>query len=238
MIADNLGWEAIFYIMGGLSCIWLILWAFLAADSPNKQKFISAEERTFITTELQSGGGDPHGAKRPPVPWGQIFKSAPFWAILIAHFCNNFGWYMLLIELPIYLKEVHHLPLNKLAVATSVPFLTLWFFSMIISKSLDTLKAKGVISTTIVRKIATLCASVIPAACLFALSFEENADTAVILMSIGVTAIGGMFCGFLSNHIDLAPNYAGTLMSITNMIATIPGMTVPSIVGAATAKEV
>lgn len=43
-----------------------------------------------------------------------------------------------------------------------------------------------------------------------------------------------MFCGFLSNHIDIAPNYAGTLMAITNTAATIGGIFVPIFVGAVT----
>ncbi|XP_062703487.1 putative inorganic phosphate cotransporter [Aedes albopictus] len=50
-------------------------------------------------------------------------------------------------------------------------------------------------------------------------------------MTLGITSIGGMFCGFLSNHIDIAPNYAGTLMAITNTAATLPGITVPIFVG-------
>lgn len=50
-------------------------------------------------------------------------------------------------------------------------------------------------------------------------------------MGIGITAIGGMFCGFLGNHIDLAPNFAGTLMALTNTAATLPGIIVPVFVG-------
>lgn len=55
-----------------------------------------------------------------------------------------------------------------------------------------------------------------------------------VLISIGITSIGGMFCGFLSNHIDIAPNYAGTLMAITNTAATLPGIIMPIFVGAVT----
>lgn len=49
-----------------------------------------------------------------------------------------------------------------------------------------------------------------------------------------ITSIGGMFCGFLSNHIDIAPNYAGTLIAITNTFATLPGIIMPIFVGAVT----
>lgn len=57
-------------------------------------------------------------------------------------------------------------------------------------------------------------------------------------MTIAVMSIGGMYCGFLSNHIDIAPNYAGTLMAITNTVATIPGIVVPVFVGNLTQADV
>ena len=40
-----------------------------------------------------------------------------------------------------------------------------------------------------------------------------------------------MYSGVFSNQADLAPNFAGTLMALTNMLATIPGILVPTLVG-------
>lgn len=60
----------------------------------------------------------------------------------------------------------------------------------------------------------------------------------VVLMTTAITAIGGMFCGFLSNHIDISPNFAGTLMGITNTVATIPGIAVPFVVNELTTHDV
>ena len=48
IIAGTLGWEAVFYIHGGLACIWLILWAVLISDSPEDNTFISIEEKKYI----------------------------------------------------------------------------------------------------------------------------------------------------------------------------------------------
>lgn len=61
---------------------------------------------------------------------------------------------------------------------------------------------------------------------------------AVVLLVIAVTGIGAAFVGFMANHIDIAPNYAGTLISITNFFATIPGIIVPLFVGWLTDKDV
>lgn len=60
----------------------------------------------------------------------------------------------------------------------------------------------------------------------------------MVLMTLAVTSVGGMFSGFLSNHIDIAPNFAGTLMAITNTVATIPGIVVPIFVGKLTESDV
>lgn len=120
------------------------------------------------------------------------------------------------------------------ATASSIPFLTMWFFSMLLSKTLDIFRGRGKLSTTWARKIATLIASVIPAICLGALCNKLDTTVSIWIMGLGITSIGGMFCGFLSNHIDIAPNYAGTLMAITNTMATLPGIIMPIFVGAVT----
>ncbi|KAJ6648408.1 Sialin [Pseudolycoriella hygida] len=235
ILAGNWGWESVFYVMGGLSLIWTILWIWLVQDTPNKQPLISEEERSFIRTSL--GTVDSHNKFKPKrsVPWYEVFTSVPFYAILVAHICSNFGWYMLLIELPFYMKQVLKFNIKENAVATSLPFLTMWMFSMIISKTLDSLRSKGKISTTMARKIATLFASAVPMVCLLILCFIGcQRYLAVVIMGIAITSIGGMFCGFLSNHIDIAPNFAGTLMALTNTAATIGGIFVPIFVGAVT----
>ena len=250
ILAGSYGWASVFYVMGkfliddviipfktifliflgGLSCIWLLLWVVLVQDTPNQQRLISQEERDFIISSL--GNNDEHSAAKPPFPWKKVLTSTPFWGIFIAHVCNNWGWYMLLIELPFYMKQVLQFNIKENATATALPFLTMWFFSIFISKTLDTLRAKGIINTTMARKIATFCASFVPMCCLFTVCFIGCQRTvAVILMGIAITSIGGMFSGFLSNHIDLAPNFAGTLMAITNTFATLPGIIVPIFVG-------
>lgn len=115
----------------------------------------------------------------------------------------------------------------------------MWIFSLALSKVLDTLRAKQKISTTFARKFATLTACLVPMICFIVLSYIGcQRIVAVVLMTLAVTSVGGMFSGFLSNHIDIAPNFAGTLMAITNTIATIPGIVVPIFVGKLTESDV
>jgi ACS family sodium-dependent inorganic phosphate cotransporter len=52
LIVQYINWEAVFYIMGGLSSIWCVLWWFLMTDSPRTNPYISDEERDYIVSSL------------------------------------------------------------------------------------------------------------------------------------------------------------------------------------------
>lgn len=75
-------------------------------------------------------------------------------------------------------------------------------------------------------------ASLLPAACFVGVSFSGcDRDASVALMTIGTMFMAAFYCGFFANHIDIASNYSGTLLALTNTAATIPGFIVPVFVG-------
>ena len=61
---------------------------------------------------------------------------------------------------------------------------------------------------------------------------------AVALMTFTVGLNGFNLAGFGSNHLDLASNYAGVLMGISNTVGTIPGFLGPAVVGLFTQDKV
>ncbi|KAL7304111.1 hypothetical protein TKK_0003569 [Trichogramma kaykai] len=230
MIAATLGWKWVFYVEGLLCLVWCIAWGFMIQDSPEQQRWITDEEREYIMMSL-GHNKDSHKMKLSTIPWFKILKSPPFLAIAVAHFCSNFGWYMLLIELPTFMNQILHYDLTSNAWLSALPFFCMWIFTLGLSKLLAIMQDKNWISVTVSRKIGTLFSSAVPMFCLLGASYVSDKNVAVALMTIGITCIGGMYCGFLANHIDLAPNFAGTLVAITNTIATIPGFVVPIFVG-------
>ncbi|XP_047476944.1 sialin-like [Penaeus chinensis] len=228
LLASELGWESVFYIQGGLSLLWYILWLIFVYDSPAKHPRISRAERRFIEESI----GTCSKSEKPPIPWKSVWTSMPVWAIIVAHTCSNWGWYMLLVKLPTYMRYILKFDIKANAGLSAVPFLCMWIFTMLNANILDLLRSKGLITTTFARKFSTFVASVLPAICLVSVTYVGcNTDLAVALLTLGTMFIGGMYSGFLSNHIDIAPPYAGTLMGITNTFATVPGIVVPSFVG-------
>lgn len=232
VLAAELGWESIFYVQGGLSVLWYVLWLVLVFDSPQQHPRISKTERQMIDGALGTGRA---GEEKPPVPWKKVWTSLPVWAIIVAHTCGNWGWYMLLVKLPTYMRYILKFNIKANAGLSAVPFLCNWLFTMINANVQDALRARNVITTTTARKISTGIASIPPAICLIAVTYVGcNTDLAVALLTLGTMFVGGMYSGFLANHIDIAPAFAGTLMGITNTFATVSGIVVPSVVGAIT----
>ncbi|XP_023245429.1 sialin isoform X2 [Copidosoma floridanum] len=237
IIAKNLGWQWVFYIEGSVCMLWCLVWTFTIKDTPEQQTFlITSEEREYIMTSIGTTKTS-HKMKLSTVPWFQIFKSPPFLAILFAHFCSNFGWYMFLIELPTFMQQILAYKLESNTWLSALPFFLMWIFTMILGKLLARMQDKNWISVTVSRKIGTLFSSAIPMFCLLGVTYTSDKNWAVVLMTIGIMCKGGMYCGFLANHIDLAPNFAGTLIAITNTVATIPGILVPLIVGKLTSDD-
>lgn len=64
---------------------------------------------------------------------------------------------------------------------------------------------------------------------LFALTFvdADKPELTLLLLVIGVAMIGGIYSGFLINHMDISPIHAGTLMGIGNSLGNIFGFVAP-----------
>ena len=62
---------------------------------------------------------------------------------------------------------------------------------------------------------------------------ECNVDYVIAVLCIGMFCNGAFSAGNFSSHLDLAPNFAGTLMGISNTFAGgVTGFVVPTVIGA------
>ena len=53
LIADSLGWEAVFYITGAISAGWCLVWLLVVSDSPEQSKAITDQERKYIINQRE-----------------------------------------------------------------------------------------------------------------------------------------------------------------------------------------
>ncbi|CAL4099549.1 unnamed protein product, partial [Meganyctiphanes norvegica] len=74
-----------------------------------------------------------------------------------------------------------------------------------------------------------------PGIILLCMSFVEcDREVTIIFFFLAVMLQGGATVGFPVNILDIAPNYAGTLLGLQNAVASIPGFLAPMTAGALT----
>lgn len=228
------GWPTVFYFFGVLGILWSFLWFLMVTDSPSDHPKISKNELKYIESSLN---GESTNNNNASVPWKDILTSGPVWAIVAAHFSQNWGFYTLLTTLPTYLKKVLDIELLATGFLSSLPYLLMTVVLYLAGLTSDVLRSKGVCSTTCVRKFFVCTGFFFQAIFLVCVGYARNESTAVTLLSLGVGMGGLIWSGFGVNHIDIAPRYSGLLMGISNCFATIPGIIGPPIAGLLTPNE-
>nr|CAB3477346.1 unnamed protein product [Digitaria exilis] len=201
-------------------------WRYLggqAHSSPDDDPELSKAEKRHIL-----GGGT---FKEPvtSIPWKLILSKAPVWALIISHFCHNWGTFILLTWMPTYYNQVvQSYPVLKFNLTESgllcvLPWLTMAVFANVGGWIADTLVQRGV-SITNVRKIMQSIGFLGPALFLSLLSKVRTPVMAVLCMACSQGSDAFSQSGLYSNHQDIGPRYAGVLLGLSNTAGVLAGV--------------
>jgi MFS transporter, ACS family, solute carrier family 17 (sodium-dependent inorganic phosphate cotransporter), other len=157
------------------------------------------------------------------VPWKALMTSMPVWAIIVAHFCNNWSLYVLLSWLPTFVNKGLGFDYASVGWITMIPHIASFLFLNIAGNVADRLIAGGMPVGRVRKLMQTVGFGGISIA-LIIVGQVESAWMAIAVMTIGNALAAFVTGGFAVNHMDIAPKYAGTLMGITNTAGTIPGI--------------
>ena len=58
----------------------------------------------------------------------------------------------------------------------------------------------------------------------------KSFDSRICLIYLGIGSLGFQWSGYLVNHVDIAPQFAGVLMGISNCLACLSGIVGPLMV--------
>ncbi|CAG4952643.1 unnamed protein product [Colias eurytheme] len=225
-----LGWPGIFRFYGMLvGFVGGLLW-WLGADSPAKHKYISAAERHYIETSLGQVGDA--GKKKQAVPWSKILRCRGLYAIMLAHIGQTWCQLTLFTEVPAYMDKVMGVNIKANGLLSALPFLLMWFTNFFFSWLSDMLIVKKVFSVTVARKVAN-CTGAIPASICFVLLAHSSKDIYAVEALLCIICSFKIACtvGFQVNHIDISPNFSGTMMGMTNFVANLFGSVAPLVAG-------
>jgi len=216
-LVEAYGWPSVFYIFGLLGVIWYVYWHFWSSERPEDARGMHPAELALIRANTSPP------AASPAVPWAKLLRSSAVWALILNHFCSNWGFYVILSWLPRYFADVHELDLVSVGYASLLPWLVMFVLSNVGAQLADGLLARGK-SVEFVRKLMQSVGFLGSAAALLAIGQVHTVWLAIALMCVALGVGSFAFSGFASNHLDIAPRYAGALMALSNTAGTMPGV--------------
>ena len=90
IIVSELGWEWAFYLFGLVGVVWYAAWHLVVTNTPEEYPRIAAAEMQYIAANAPAAGT----VEAPPMR--QFLRNKALWAIIVAHFCNNWTLYVIL----------------------------------------------------------------------------------------------------------------------------------------------
>lgn len=222
-----MGWKLIFYATGGSMFVTAGLWFWFSASSPEEHPMMSEEEKYYIDMGLNMSTAFHMGNR--PTPWKEMLKTGPLWAITVSHIANTVAFVLFFVDLPTYLEMAMQISLKNSALLSALPYFGMWVGSIASSIICEKIYNRGLLSIGACRKIFNSLGLFGTGAGLIVLAFmgPEHKNIAIATVVALLTMCGCTSAGFMVNHLDLSPHFAGVMLSITNFAGSIGSILTP-----------
>ncbi|KAL5077168.1 hypothetical protein RYX36_016152 [Vicia faba] len=199
------GWPSVFYSFGSLGTVWFCIWLNKAHSSLLDDPEMLPEEKKLIAT---------NGMSKEPVkeiPWRLIVSKPSVGALIVYHFCHNWGTFILLTWMPPYYNQVLKFNLTESGLFCVLPWLTMAFSA----------NFGGWIADTLIMQTVGFLG---PAFFLTQLSHIHSPVMVVLCMTCSQGTNAFSQSGLYSNHQDIAPRYSGILLGLSNTAGVVAGV--------------
>jgi sugar phosphate permease len=212
-------WRGAFTILGLVSLVWVLAWAFYFRDDPKAHPGVTPEELAALPPFVPH-----HERTRSRTPWGPLIRHmAP---VTLTYFCYAWSLWLYLNWLPSFFKEGQKLELGKTAIfAFSV------FLAGVVGDTLGGVLSDGILRRTgrllFARRAVVLLSFVATIACLVPVVYVKGLIPVTIFLALGFffleLAIGPMW----AIPMDIAPKFSGTASGLMNFGSAVAAIVSP-----------
>ena len=232
-IVVNWGWQWAFYIIGGISIVWVPFWLWLY-ESPKtmlKKGKINQAEYDLIHIDNVDEEVTPL-VKEKKVSWLKLFTYKQTWSFTIGKFLTDGVWWFFLFWLPAYLKDQYGmqdmqimLPLGILYSMTMIGSIAGgWFPSFFIKRGMEPYQG---------RMAAMFTIALMPIVVLFAQTLGAYGWVfPVVLIGVGASAHQAWSANLFTTVSDMFPKKAvASVVGIGGMAGAFGGIAINKIAG-------
>ncbi|PZC74369.1 hypothetical protein B5X24_HaOG207932 [Helicoverpa armigera] len=239
------GWPSAFWAVGLICLAFFLLLTIFGAASPANHKNISDDEKNYILGRIDDGK-----VRRHKIPWKAIMTSRPMWGALASHVGAGTTFVFYFTQVPSYIHYILGINVKSSGLLSSLPYLVSFFTSIAFGTISDFLTNRKIVSVKNARRIFNSISQVGIAISLICASYTTSTVIAVLCLVCAMGChmaihVGWMVSTLINktywgtaiklpkikvNHIDLAPNFSGTLMTLGNTLTNIGTVLLPVLV--------
>ncbi len=213
-------WRGAFYVLGGLSLVWVIVWALYFRNDPKDHPHITQADLDEIQPHILG--------ERPRAPWGPLLQR--MWPVTLTYFCYGWTLWLYLNWLPLFFKTNYHMEIGKSAIYASGVF-----FAGVVGDTLGGILSDQILKRTGKLRLARLGVTVLGFAgaflSLLPILFVHDVTVVALCLSGGFffaeLVIGPMW----AVPMDIAPRYAGTAAGLMNTGSALAAIVSPLVAG-------
>jgi sugar phosphate permease len=209
-ILRNYDWRMVFYIFSVFGLVWAVFWHRWFRDNPRQKSGVNAAELERIGPPNL---GAPHGN------FLRMLRSPNMWYIIAMYHISVYGSYWFIFWLPGYLVESKGLV--DFAPYVAMPFLLSAVFNYLGGHTVDVLVKK--IGLTWARRSVGLGAGVVSATCVLIAIGIEDVTRAMLLLTLGYSAIQFALPNSWAVCLDVGRDYVGSVSGAMNTAGQIGG---------------
>ena len=208
MILIAYGWRAVFFVLGGLSLLWLVPW-------------LARRDASLEGKAAQ---------QQPPASYREILRQRALWGACAAQFCYSYPFYLVLTWLPLYLVNSQGLSLGTMAAVAAALYALQAVAAVCSGWGSDALIARGH-SPTLVRKSFVIAGMAGTGALFAGAAVTSGVAATILLVASGFTVGMSGTMVFTIGQTLAGPRAAGRWMGFQNMIGNFSGIAAPIITG-------
>jgi MFS family permease len=209
LILGSWGWQAIFFVFGMVTLVWLLPWQQTLKDLPK--------------TGFHDEG--------PKVPVRELLTKWPLWSMSIVHALGNYCFYFLLAWLPLFLTKSRGFSIGEMTMLATLGYAVQGACALCYGQFSDWWTRSGR-SEAACRRWMMVASQLLAAVAILGLAFAHSAIAIGILLclagaasaalSLNLYAVAQMFAG---------PRASGTWVGIQNAIGNLSGIIGPIVTG-------
>lgn len=228
VIIATFNWRWAFFIAGSLGFIWLIGWL-IFYSLPIKSKFITDEEKEYITTSLEEEKlkeeGTVEKAKSSKLPWMRLFNYREVWGLMTIKFLTDAGWFFFIFWLPKYLADERGLDILGIGTYAWIPyafagagsFIGGWLSSFLIKKKFTLDKSRkiclGISAAMLPASLLITNASFVMAIFFFSMAMFGHQFWSTIVQTLAADMFSSKIVGSVSGLMGSVGTYGAMLFS-------------------------